>query len=230
MMQENVIPFKKTKLFINGVLVNLENAELSKVDILVENGIVSEIKDWGVIGERQNFNMKNCEIVDLQGNLVMLPFVNAFCDSEKAVLKTYGRQFKKLTYLENSTEDKEGLQGLSQKDFAAVSAWLMKIKNVLAGSVFENDMWLLRNHENADECDSSAWEFLENLDEKSETELDGVCMNVNQNKLKLFLKIGQTLNELGSIDKHYVDIVARFRYDPDSRRYNKSDSGYISSA
>ncbi len=203
-MQDNVIPFKKAKLFKNGVLIDLKSGELSKVDILVENEKITAIEEWGVIEDLSSFNKPGFEIVDLQGNYVMMPFVNAFCDSEKAVLKTYGREFKFVNELNFKQSDADNFKEFTQEDLCVLAASFIKVKSILAGSIFENDMWFVRSAKIKDITKNMPnWAYLEEIDKKNENVLDKLCMEVNQNKKRLFLKIGQTLDELGTIDKRF---------------------------
>ena len=147
------------KLFKNANLVNLENGQTEIVDILVgDDGKIVQIESGISI---------NAEVCDLQGNYVIPPFVNSFCDSSRALENSYGIEVK-------SAEEKT----LAQQ--------LLCVKNLTAGAIFLNDRVALRN-----------------VDEKAETELDEICENAAREKDKIFAKVGLTLEELGSIDKHY---------------------------
>lgn len=67
---------------------------------------------------------------------------------------------------------------------------LMQAKNLLAGAVY-NDVY--ETHQ----------VVLENISEQSETELSNLSEKVAKDRLRLFLKVGQDLQELGTIDKLY---------------------------
>ena len=88
-MQENIIQFKKQKLFKNANYVDLKTGEIKPIDILVENEKIYAIEPWGEIEKSELFNKNFCEVIDLEQNYVMQPFINAYCDSEKAFKNTY---------------------------------------------------------------------------------------------------------------------------------------------
>ena len=48
-MQENIIQFKKQKLFKNANYVDLKTGEIKPIDILVENEKIYAIEPWGEI-------------------------------------------------------------------------------------------------------------------------------------------------------------------------------------
>lgn len=200
-MQDNIIPFKKDKLFKNGRLVDLETGEVSNVDILVENKTIVAIEKWGKIESSPEFNFKNCEIIDLEGNFVMRAFVNAFCDSEKSVLNTYSREFRNFKEVFKQNDENSDGQLENAANFACA---FLSVKSLLAGAIFAADMYYTRSAKMLDIVGNSLkWACVENVEELSESQLDEICMDVNKNDKRLFLKIGQTLNQLGTIDKHY---------------------------
>ncbi len=143
------------KLFKNANIVNIENEQVSKLDILVDNGkivkIESEIKE-------------NCEIIDLQGAFVLPAFVNAFSNSEKAVENSFG-----------FVAD------------AKLAQQLLLCKNLFAGAIFLNDKPYV----------------LDEIDKKSEKQLDDLSEKIAKENQRLFIKVGQTIDELGTIDKRY---------------------------
>lgn len=118
-------------------------------------------------------NVEQCEVVDLHGDIVMPNFVNVFCDSQRAFEIDYG-EFDK--------NDKKLCQDIEN---------LMKIKNFLAGAIC-NDVSSNKNEY-----------VLENVDQLEENELSDISEKVAKEKLKLFVKAGQNLEELGMVDKIY---------------------------
>ena len=70
---------------------------------------------------------------------------------------------------------------------------LILCKNLLAGAVFLNNNPLI----------------LDEIDKKSEAELDNLSENAAKAKSKLFMKVGLDLDELGAIDKHYQKTLAQ---------------------
>ncbi|MGN1200993.1 MAG: amidohydrolase family protein [Candidatus Caccovivens sp.] len=153
-------------LFKNGRLVNIETGEVDKVDIEVEDGVITRIE--------RNINF-NGQIVDLCDNFVLPNFVNVFCHSFEAFKQNYGD-------LQNA--DSETLGNIHK---------LMIIKNLLAGA-FCNDV--------AVKSSLNSY-LLTNIEEMEEKELSNASDFVAKNKSKLFIKAGQTLQELGTIDKTY---------------------------
>lgn len=141
------------KLFKNGNVVNIHTAEAKIVDILVDNGKIKQIA--------KNINC-DCETVDLGGNYVIPAFINSYCDSNMAVLNSYGIE----------TDKKDAQQ-------------LLFVKNLCAGATILNDKPTT----------------LRDVAEKSEKELDD--LNKSATKRKLFMKVGQDLEQLGAIDKFY---------------------------
>lgn len=159
-------------LFKNCNIINLEDSTVTLSDILVENGHIKAVEEVG-----RMFLDKENE-VDIQGNFVMQPFYNAYCNSKSAVEENYGLEFISDTNLD---------------------AILLQSKNVLSGVAFLNDI----SNKTSENC------YLEKIDLLTDKDLDDVCMNVSQKKQKLFIKVGQTLDELGSIDKNFNKSVSR---------------------
>lgn len=85
---------------------------------------------------------------------------------------------------ENYFEDVDGEKKENLKQF-----FLMK--NLLAGAVYVNDVCVTKVP------------VLEHLEEKSENELSSLSMKIAKTGEKLFVKLGQDLHSLGSIDKQY---------------------------
>lgn len=153
------------KLFKNGNLIDLETGETQLVDLVVEDGIFTEISKVGKI------NTFDGETEELNGNFVMPVFVNAYADSLEA--------FKK-SYFPNEIE----------KDMQEKIHQLMLVKNVLAGA-FCHD--ISKNREL----------LLQNVDEKEEKELSNFVNFASKTRERCFVKVGQTLEELGTIDLQY---------------------------
>ena len=72
------------KIFKNANLVDIENGSVELVDLYVENGIIKDIQNAD--SDRQ----ERADIIDLSGDFVLPPFVNAFCHSFNAFEKNYG--------------------------------------------------------------------------------------------------------------------------------------------
>ncbi|MBR1890567.1 MAG: amidohydrolase family protein [Clostridia bacterium] len=147
------------KLFRNANLIDFESETARNVDLLVDdNGKFVEIgKDLTC----------KCENIDLQGDYVLPPFVNAYANSNSGVWNSYGSE------MENA--EKTHAHGFC--------------KNLLAGSIIFND--------------SINALALENLQDKTEQELDDLCFDLAKTSKKLFLKVGLTLEEMGAVDKEY---------------------------
>ena len=65
-----------TKLFRNAGIVDIENGDILKVDILVENGKIAKLEKAIVF---------DGEVIDLENNYVLPSFVNAFMNSVEAM-------------------------------------------------------------------------------------------------------------------------------------------------
>lgn len=175
-----VIKFKKKDktVFANARLVDFENSSALVCDIVVEDGKILEIipKSEDVDYKKRK---KHCEdaskLYDCRFGFVIPPFQNSFCDSMKAFKNSYG-----LEIVDSET------QKLVQN--------IMLVKNLMAGAVF-TDFSL-------NEC-YKKHALLEDVEEKSEQELNELSDDVAKNKKRLFMKVGQTLDELGSLDKAY---------------------------
>lgn len=197
-MQENIIPFKKQKLFKNANKVSLDTGEVELVDILIEGEKILKTEPAGAI------QSTIAEIIDLNGNYVMCPFVNAFCDSKKALEYTYGRQVNDLKVdflkIKISAEKKNVVEQGAPLDVMLFG--FMQLKNILAGTtaVGFNDM----NVSNIKLFEGKIdFKCIENIDKYSETELDLIVEDACKSNKKLYLKVGQSLDELGAIDKIY---------------------------
>lgn len=132
------------------------------------------IKDIQKVGVLSN-QKENIDIIDLQGGYVLPPFVNVFCHSVDAFQKNYGEinQF--------------------DSDFVSLVRKLMEMKNVLAGAIY-ND---------ASSKNEFGCEYIEKIEEKSEQELSEIVSVVAKNQNKLFIEVGKTLEELGTVDLQY---------------------------
>ena len=197
-MQENIIPFKKQKLFKNANKVDLNSGAVEFVDILVEDKKILKIELAGKI------DSSFADIIDLKGDYVLSPFVNAFCDSKKAMEQSYGlkiNNFKVDFFNANMPEENKKIipEGMP---LDVMLFGLMQIKNILAGTVA--DGFLDMNVSNIKVPGrKGAFLCVENIDKFSETELDLIVEDACKNDKKLYLKVGQNLDELGAVDKIY---------------------------
>ena len=116
----------------------------------------------------------DAEIVDLNGDYVLPMFVNAYCDSVEAFKNSYGRQLQEINEIK-----------LAQK--------LMYVKNILAGTTLVDDVSLMKEK----------WEVLKNVEQLSELQLSEISDYVAKNNKGIFLDVGRSLEELGTIDKMY---------------------------
>ena len=196
-MQDNIIQFKNQKIFKNANLINIETGEVELVDILIEDQKISKIAPVGKI-----VNILG-DTIDLKGDYVMTPFVNAFCDSVKSLEKTYGLEIKGLKADVVRKKIEEACKNMfveGANPIQTLAMWLMFAKNIMAGASFIEDV----SHSSLKELDETvALKCVENLQDYSESELDEIVQNASEKKTKLFLKIGQSLDELGTVDKIY---------------------------
>lgn len=144
----------------------------------IENGEVFDadiLVENGKIGSFIRQENFDGEVIDLQGGYVLPAFVNAFMDSCGAGKLNYfaGRES------ELSGEKMKNLQNL----------FLMK--NLLAGAVFINDIT------------KTGVPLLEEIEEKSEKELSALSMEIARCGRRPFVKLGQDLESLGSVDKQF---------------------------
>ena len=116
------------------------------------------------------------EVVDLNGGYVLPNFVNVFCNSAKACEMTYSN-----------------LDGASSTQCEAI-AQLMLAKNILAGAIC-NDVAVTNVF-------SPNFEIT-NIIELTDNDLSNFCNLTAKHQARLFLKVGQSLDELGTIDKQY---------------------------
>lgn len=196
MPKNNIIQFKRQKLFKNARLVDIENASVEKVDILVDGERIARIAPK-IEG---NFS----KVEDLHENFVMPAFVNMFCNSDEALLTTYGLQtdgqinVNETSNLSNMFKVYGGNGAKGEAFMPVNNFFMMKFKNYLAGAVVVNDFGKFNLQESG-----KNFKLIQNLENLSETELDLLFEECHQ-KFKLpFLKIGKTLEELGTIDKLY---------------------------
>ncbi len=176
-----VIRLKKLNksVFINARLVDFAKACDYVCDIVVENEIISEIimkNDDLDYKKRQNHCESAEKVYDCHFGYVIPPFQNAFCDSVTA--------FKKEFNLEDL--DKETIKLVQD---------VMFVKNLMAGAMFIDFSRTENGYKN--------FAILHDIDEMSEQELNDISDDVAKNKLKLYMKVGQTLDELGTLDKTY---------------------------
>lgn len=113
------------------------------------------------------------EEVNLENCFVLPPFVNSFCDSFDAYEKTYGKEIN--------------------RDISSSILELMFVKNTLAGAIY-NDI-------SGDDKFQSV--LLDEIELKTDLELSDIVEDVAKNKKRLFVKCGQNLQELGTIDLQY---------------------------
>lgn len=183
----NVIPFKKQTLFKNGVLVSYGTGETQIVDILVDRNVIEDVLPRGKL---KNFVG---EVVDLQGDFVLPPFVNAFCDSARALEETYDLQILNTLTMNFNINDQKFFHDAAHN---FVYTYMM-VKNLCAGVINFNDLSLpLFDTE-------SNTSILQDIAQKTEGELDELCLKVHQTKSPLFCRVGQTLDELGALDKQF---------------------------
>ena len=64
-------------IFKNAQLFDMETGQLDYVDILTDDDKIAKVGKVGSLSA-------NCEVVDLNGDIVMPNFVNAFCSSKRA--------------------------------------------------------------------------------------------------------------------------------------------------
>lgn len=192
-VNDNIIPFRKKKtIFKNANKINFKTGQVELVDIRLDGEVIDAIEPAGKLLQ------EGCEIVDLQANFVMQPFVNIFCDSVKALKETYGLEIKGM----KAERAKEILNGIGFKgDVKLLEAYpnmLMAVKNLLAGASIALD-FAVDNKPNWD----GDLVCVENVEKLSESQLDEIVEKTTKNRASVFLKVGQTLDELGCIDKAY---------------------------
>lgn len=198
-MEENIIQFKKKKtLFKNANIINLKTGDVELFDISVDGETFDSIEPAGKLSQ------EGCEIVDLQENFVMPPFVNVFCDSVKSLKETYGLEIKGL----QAQRAKEHLNSVGfngEMDLLeAYPNMLMAIKNLLAGASIALDFAIDKKPNW-----SGRLVCVEHVDELSESQLDEIVEKTAKNQASVFLKIGQDLEELGAIDKNYKKTLSQ---------------------
>lgn len=183
MKSDNLIQFKKKKtvwkdeneegqvtnfshktLFKNAYLVDIFGNCAYFVDLLVENGKLQKISGAGETKVEEH-----TEVVDLEGNFVLPPFVNGFVDWDNVL----GMQ----EFLTDSKAKRLLLE-------------LMGMKNVLAGAEF---------YVSVEKPDL----LLQDMDDLSENELSKFSDDLAKSGGQVMMKVGQTLEELGSVDKHF---------------------------
>ncbi len=114
------------------------------------------------------------DIFDLNGDYVLPSFVNVFCDSLKALEQNFDISRNNLLLTDVFPLDN-----------------LLYYKNALSGCVYLNSM-VFREFFSA--------KVLDNFLEKSESELSNFVDVVAKEKKVSFLKVGQSLQELGAVD------------------------------
>lgn len=158
----------KRIIFKNCALVDIESGKENIVDILVEGDFVKEIKPCGSFEDIEN----KCDVVDVEGNYVLPPFSNCFCDSKRAIAENFG-----LTTEDELAEDVIGM------------------KNVLSGALYVVDL--------SSKLMEKEKYVLEKVDEMEEKDLEMAQNEIASKNLTQYLKIGQNLMELGTVDKKY---------------------------
>jgi len=142
----------------------------------IENGTIFDADIQVENGSVKSFDKTDDfdgEVIDLWGNFVLPSFVNSFMDSVEAGRKSF--------FCEKSECEIEKRKTSLQNLFLT--------KNLCAGSVFVNDV------------SKTGATVLENLEDKMEKELSDLSMEIAEKKVRPFVKIGQDLLSLGSVDK-----------------------------
>ena len=200
MPKNNVIQFKRQKLFKNALLVDVQNATFDKVDILVDGEKIVKIAPK-IEGDFS-------QVEDLSNNFVMPSFVNAFCNSDEVLLATYNLEADKQINVSETLASSfkiYGGEGAKGETFMPLNNFMMmKFKNYLAGAVYINDFGKF-NLENL----NNKFVLLEQIENYSETELDLFCEKFHKDFPVPFFMIGKTLEELGTIDKMYKKSLPR---------------------
>lgn len=151
-----------------------KNAKL--VDI--ENGTVVETDILVEAGKIKSFGKVKSfdgEVVDLAGGYVLPSFVNSFMDSVGAVKCNF-----------------EALEGkLKNEAYLRNVRDLFLVKNLLAGACFFNDVNITKVP------------VIDGLEEMNEKQLSDLSMAIAKSKIRPFLKLGQDLQSLGSVDKMF---------------------------
>lgn len=151
-----------------------KNAKL--VDI--ENGTVVETDILVEAGKIKSFGKVKSfdgEVVDLAGGYVLPSFVNSFMDSVGAVKCNF-----------------KALEGkLKNEAYLKNAQELFLVKNLLAGACFFNDVNITKVH------------VIRGLEEMNEKQLSDLSMAIAKSKIRPFLKLGQDLQSLGSVDKMF---------------------------
>lgn len=138
-----------------------------------------DIKDVDILiedGKIVSFEKRNDffgETIDLEDNFVLPCFVNSFCDSVSAFEKNFS---------DGVPDDLRGLCG----------QYLLQ-QNVFAGAVTVNDISVQK----------LGSLLLENVQDLEETQLSSICDDCAKRNLKLFMKVGLNLDELGTVDKKF---------------------------
>lgn len=154
------------RLYKNARIVDIKNEKVFDGDILVENGKIKSLSKQKTFAG---------DVVDLHGDFVLPPFVNAFMDSVEAGKENF------------FVGDKIQMDSNKQK---ALSQLLLQ-KNLRAGAVFFNDIAKTR------------LSVVEKIEEKSEKELSALSMKIAKEKTRPYVFLGQDLLSLGSIDKQF---------------------------
>lgn len=153
-----------------------QNANL--VDIEKESVITADIlvENGKIISLEKKTEFAGNKI-DLKGNFVLPSFINVFCDSFFAAKNSF-----------NIGINESDLD--LRKDFAD----LLFVKNLLAGTIFVNDAAVKNSFNSKVLCD---------IDTLEESALNQISDDTSKNDNLLFMKVGQNLEELGSMDKAY---------------------------
>ncbi len=210
------------KLFKNANVVDLFSGDVVLCDLFVKGGKFVKISKTSPNSKISASSKQSCckggmieasvsdEVIDLKGNFVLPPFVNVFCNSKTAFMKSY---------LNFDEEEQEANSEIATQNLVNIQM-LMKIKNVLAGAIC-NDVSICADDKGCENvlkadneeivqnakfsCVSNEFNSvsLENISEKTEQELANLTDFVAKNEANLFLRCGRTLEELGTIDLQY---------------------------
>ncbi len=166
----------------------------------------SDKKEWeDVNGDVTQFKnkliFKNCSLVDIENNNAKV--VDILVENGKIVKISESIKAGKTDYIDlegdfvlppfdNPFMSSEIFNFKSEKDVALFKE-LMVLKNVLGGVLFLKD----------EPLDSKVSILLENMDELEENELSEISDLSAKENLQIFLKVGQSLEELGTVDKKF---------------------------
>ena len=170
------------RLFKNANIVNLKTGACDEKDIFVRDGKFIKISN-----DIPSNNFEKDEIIDLEGNFVFSPFVNSFCDSVMAFEKCCSQDC-----------DKKLLSDVQN---------LMQVKNLLAGAL-ACDFSIL-DASGKTKYDDKDFALLQDVDLKSDSELEDFSNRVAKDKSRVFVRAGLSLDELGTADLQHKKSLPR---------------------